>query len=301
MHPHKIFQQYLWLVTTIRRSGGITLDDLNQRWLQTTLSDGHHLSRSTFVRHKEAIQDMFGIVIECDVHNDYKYSIVNDHELLNDSIQNWMLSTLGVSTLLSESVGVHDRILLESVPSSGSELGIFIDAMKSGHRIRVRYRRYGADEVSDRIVDPYCIKLFNCRWYGLVKHLQRGTLYVISFDRIQSIELTNQSFEIDPDFDAHAFFAESYGIVTKPDAKLERIVIRAYGSEPYYLRDLPLHSSQTELASDDGYTDFEYHFRISADFYPALLAKGPNIQVLEPEWLVEEIKGQTARMVELYK
>lgn len=301
MQPHKLFQQYLWLVTTIRRSRGITLDDLNQRWLQTSLSEGHALSRSTFVRHKEAIQDMFGIFIECDVHNNYKYSIVNDYELRNDSIQNWMLSTLGVSTLLSESVGVHDRILLESVPSNGPELGIFIEAMKSGRRIRVQYRRYGSDEISDRFVDPYCIKLFNCRWYGLVKHLQRGSLFVISFDRIQSIELTDQSFEIDQDFDAYDFFAESYGIVTNPIAKLERIVIRAYGSESYYLRDLPLHSSQTEFESGEGYTDFEYRFRISADFYPALLAKGPNIQVLEPQWLVEEIKGQIGRMGKLYQ
>lgn len=103
------------------------------------------------------------------------------------------------------------------------------------------------------------------------------------------------------DFDAYNYFAESYGIVRNPDAKHERIVIRAYGREPYYLRDLPLHGTQTELASGEGYTDFEYRFRISADFYPALLAKGPNIKVLEPEWLVEEIKGQIACVADLYK
>lgn len=301
MKVSTLFQEYIWLVETIHRAGKITLEDINNKWLRTMMSEGVTITRATFIRHKAAIEEMFGIIINCDAHDDYKYYIDNAEELSGNSIQNWMLSVISVNNLITESKGVHDRILLESVPSNGPELGVFIEAMKSGRRIRVQYCRYGTDEISDRIVDPYCIKLFNRRWYGLVKHLQRKTLFVIAFDRIKDIELTDQSFEIDQDFDAYNYFAESYGIVRNPDAKLERIVIRAYGREPYYLRDLPLHGTQTELASGEGYTDFEYHFRISADFYPALLAKGPNIQVLEPKELVEEIKKQVTRMVEMYK
>ena len=162
--------------------------------------------------------------------------------LSDNSIQNWMLSVISVNNIIAESRGIHDRNLLESVPSNGPGIGIFIEDMKSGRRIRAEYRCYGSDDVSDRIVDPYCIKLFNRHWYGLAKHLQRGTLFVIAFDHIQSIELTDQSFEIDQGFDTDSYFAESYGIVRNPDAQLERIVIRAYGSKPYYLRNLPLHS-----------------------------------------------------------
>lgn len=62
-----------------------------------------------------------------------------------ESIQNWMLSTLSVNSLLAESKGVHDRIVLESVPSDGENLHKFIDAMKRGVRVLVDYRRYGAE------------------------------------------------------------------------------------------------------------------------------------------------------------
>ena len=197
MKSYTLFQHYILLANTIHRYRKLTLDEINQRWLDTDMSEGLRIARSTFNRHRDAILDMFGIIIECDRKDGFRYYIYNSEVLEEDSIQNWMLSTLSVNNILSESKGVHDRILLEKIPSDGDKLHKFIDAMKSGFCVRVEYRKYGSAETSSTMtLEPYFIKLFNKRWY-------------------------------------------------------------AFGKEANYLRDLPLHHSQTEIDTAEGHSDFE--------------------------------------------
>lgn len=72
MKSYALFQEYIWLVNVISRAGKITLEDINLKWLDTEMSEGMPLARSTFNRHKDAIQDMFGIDIECDKRDGFK-------------------------------------------------------------------------------------------------------------------------------------------------------------------------------------------------------------------------------------
>lgn len=60
------FKEYIWLVNTIHKAGQITLSEIQEKWLTTDMSEGIELSRTTFSRHKDAIEDIFGIYIECD-------------------------------------------------------------------------------------------------------------------------------------------------------------------------------------------------------------------------------------------
>ena len=63
MKSYALFQEYIWLVNTIYRAGKITLEEINRKWVETDMSEGLEMVRSTFNRHKDAIQDMFGIDI----------------------------------------------------------------------------------------------------------------------------------------------------------------------------------------------------------------------------------------------
>lgn len=140
------------------------------------------------------------------------------------------------------------------------------------------------------------------RWnYALVRHITRDSLFALSFDRILDIQLTEESFKMDQDFDEQSWFSDCYGVVKNPDADLERVGIRAYGREAFYLRDLPFHHSQREIASGEDWTDFEYLLRISSDFYTPLLSRDPNIKVLQPQWVAEEIRQQHLKAAGLYE
>lgn len=62
MKSYSLFQQYIWLVNTIHRARKITFEDINKKWGETEMSGGLPMWRSTFNRHKDAIEDMFGII-----------------------------------------------------------------------------------------------------------------------------------------------------------------------------------------------------------------------------------------------
>lgn len=303
MKSYALFQQYIWLVNTIHKYHKLTLDEINQHWLDTDMSEGLPIARSTFNRHRDAILDMFGVIIECDRKDGFRYYIYNAEVLEEDTIQNWMLSTLSVNSMLTESRGVHERILLERIPSEGENLHKFIEAMKRSLRIEVCYRKYGsAEKKSTMILEPYFVKLFNKRWYALVKFADpNGLLFLLALDRISSLTLTDQRFIYDKDFDPAGWFRNCYGIVRDSDVPVEKVVIRALGKEANYLRDLPLHHSQREVENADGYSDFELTLSPTADFWTPLVARGATIKVLQPQWLAEEIKNLHLQAARLYE
>ena len=283
-----LFKEYIWLVKTIFNAKAISLSDLNTRWLETDMSGGVEMSRTTFYRHKCAIEDMFGIYIECDRKNGNKYYIGNEEVLREESVQNWMLSTLSVSNMLGESQSLHQRILLENIPSGDEKLQVVINAMKENRQVMMTYRRYGSPASNSFTLAPYCIKLFHQRWY-LLGCLSNGFWPTFSFDRMEEVKMTPTKFKLPEDFDASEYFSESYGIVVNDKVKTERIVLRAYGYEPYNLRDLPLHHTQREINKTEDYSDFELRLKPTTDFMTKLFSRGEWLEVLEPQSLAEEL------------
>lgn len=295
-----LFKEYIWLVNTIYKAKAISLSEINEKWVDTDMSGGVEFSRTTFHRHRIAIEEMFGIYIDCDRRNGFKYFIGNAHVLREESVQNWMLSTLSVSSLLGESMSLHDRILLENIPSGGEKLNQVIKAMKESRQLSITYRRYGAEESRTFDLDPYCIKLFVRRWYLLGRFSDKG-MATFSLDRIEKIVIKDEKFKIDEEFDAASYFDESFGVMVDERMKPEKVVIRAYGYEPYYLRDLPLHHSQREIKSTEEYSDFELHLKPTSDFKAKLLSRGEWIEILEPKSLAEEIVEWHQKAINRYK
>ena len=181
--------------------------------------------------------------------------------------------------------------------------------MKKSVRIAVDYRKYGTDNPNHLTFEPYCLKLFKQRWY-ILGHFHRDATKekpesdyfgVFSFDRILNLELTDTKFKIDPDFDAQEYFDECYGVLVGDDTKPERIVIRAYGYERYYLRDLPIHKSQHEIGQGENFADFELYMRPTIDFSGHLLSRGSLIKVLSPQWLADEIHDMHLEAAAMYE
>lgn len=295
-----LFREYIWLVNTIYKARKISLSEINEKWIETDYSGGVEFSRTTFHRHKIAIEDMFGIYIECDRKNGFKYYIGNEYVLQENSVQNWMLSILSVSSLLAESMSLNERILLENVPSGGEKLKMVIKAMKESKKISITYRRYGGHAMRTFDLEPYCVKLFGQRWYLLGRFADRG-MATFSIDRILEIKIINEKFKFDEDFDAANYFSDCFGVMLDENSKPKKVLIRAYGYEPYYLRDLPLHHSQHEIQSTEEYSDFELRLKITSDFKSKLLSRGEWIEILEPKALAEEIVEWHQKAINRYK
>ena len=149
--------------------------------------------------------------------------------------------------------------------------------------------------------EDICVKLFHQRWYLLGKFQDSGKLGVFAFDRIADVKVEEEKFTIDENFDAANYFCDSYGIVVDNSLEVQHIVLRAYGAERYYLRDLPIHHSQRVINTTDEYTDFEMKLRPTADFKAHLLSRGQWVEILEPQSLADEIIEWHQKAIDRYK
>lgn len=293
------FRQYSWLVSTIQRAKRITLKNIQKRWIDDDLCNGKPLSRTTFYRLRQAIEDMFGIIIKCDTNDGNHYYISNPEVLKDNSTQNWMLQTLTVSNVLIDSLSIKDRLVLEEIPEGTQYLQTIIKAIKDNHRLAMTHQSFDATEAKNMTVEPYCLKLFRQRWYLLVKYAPNyDELRIYALDRITALEETNQTFTLDPDFQAESFFRHYFG--TFIGGEPMRIVLRAYGKMIPLLRTLPKHLSQKEIATTKEYSDFEYFMAPTFDFRQEILREGSELEVLEPQSFRNEVEQELCNTIERY-
>jgi len=295
MKPARIFQQYVWLINTLRQYKKLTLEEISTLWTKAQINDGNPLTRTSFIRHKDAILNMLGVIIDCE-QKTYKYYIANPEVLNDDSIEGWMLSTLTVSTVLSDSLSLRDRILLENVPAGEEYLQTIIQALKANRRLLITYQRFG-DESYEKTISPYALKLFHQRWYLLAFTGRHYATY--SLDRMLSVRLSDESFEMPADFSPQDYFAEYFGVLTD-ETPMAHVVIRTYGKTPNYLRTLPLHASQREVNHTEEYTDFSFDIRPTYDFINALLTHADGLEVLEPADLRLKIREILTKTLNKY-
>ncbi len=295
-----LFRLYIWMIDVIRKSNGITLEEINKMWAHTEIGDGRPMSRSSFIRHKNEIANIFGINIICTQSHGYRYSLDDSDVIKGDSVRNWMISTLSVNNLLADGLAINDRILIESIPSS-AWLSDLIKAMKDGNAVDITYQKYSTPAPQKYRIEPYCVKLFKRRWYLMgVKHDERE-FRTFSLDRIKILEITDEHFSIDPNFKAWEFYRDSFGIMRDTRTEVEHVIVRAYGVEAKQMSDLPIHWSQRELpGEDDSYTDFELRLRPTSDFISHLASRGSNIKVIEPTWLADQMRELHRKAAERY-
>jgi hypothetical protein len=294
--PAQIFHQYIWIISTLRAYRKLTLEELNQKWINDSVADGNPLQRSSFNRHRDAILDMFGIIIECEPRT-YKYYISNKEVLCDDSIERWLFSTLTVHGMLAESAAVKERLVLESAPAGEQYLDTIIRAIRTDHRLLMGYKKFEA-EGYEKVVCPYALKLFRQRWYLLAQN-DENQMRIYALDRMTMIELMDETFEMPADFSSQDYFSEYFGVLTN-DTPMAHVILRAHKWMPNYLRTLPLHHSQCEINTTEQYADFAFDIRPTADFLAELLSHGDGIEVLEPVELRQEMRSLIAQSLKRY-
>ena len=79
------------------------------------------------------------------------------------------------------------------------------------------------------------------------------------------------------------------------------MVIKVDAFQSKYLRDLPLHPSQKETKHNEEYSIFEYRLKPEFDFEQEIFSNMDTMEVVEPQWLREDIRERLQRMMEKYK
>ena len=292
-----LFNRYIWLVDTIYRADGITFEEINEKWLRNSMSEGLDLPLKTFHNHRKAIEDMFDINIVCDKRGGYKYYIENADDMEKGGVRTWLLNTFAVNNLINESHHLKRRIVFEQIPSGQNFLTPVIEAMRDGMSIEIKYKSFWRQDEYTTEVEPYFVKVFKQRWYLIARNKIKDAIRIYALDRIHALTQTGNAFVMPKDFNPEEYFYNSFGIISQDNCPPEIVELKVYGTQKEYFRTLPLHHSQEEVENADGYSIFRYYLSPTYDFIQEILSHGCEVEVLSPQRLRDEVRSHAATIV----
>ena len=296
----ELFSRYVWLLETIHRAGKITFEEINARWLRSELSGGETLSLRTFHHHRDAIEELFDINIECIKRGGYCYYIEDTEELEKGCVRKWLLNSFAVDNLIVESRKLKSRILLEEVPSGNRCLIPLSEAVRDGMIVEVDYQSFRQQVPANFEIEPYCLKLFRQRWYVVARSPHYNRVMIYSLDRILDLEVSEKTFYYPEEFNPQSYFDACFGIVADDDIGIETVQLKVYAPQDKYFDALPLHHSQRTVEVTEGHTVYEYRIRPTYDFVQELLSHGADVEVLQPSLLRSRLGDIAKEMVALY-
>ncbi len=294
----EVLSRHAWLIQTILQAGpsGMLLEEVQSKWHNKW---GGFYSRKTFHNHRTAISEIFGIEIKCNRHTNSYYIPFSSSLLDSSSIRSWLINTFTITNALA--VGGDNlvgRMQMEDIPSGQLWLGVVIEAMESNNVLKISYRKYTSEESETLDIHPYALKEMERRWYLVAYCEQRDDVRVYGLDRILSIRQKDATFTMPEGFDLGTMFGSSYGVYL-PDKGQEAVEItfRATPMEAKYIRDLPIHGSQTEVKQNV----FTIKVIPNVNLIMEFCRRGDRIEVLSPSDIREEVEKELTRAADLYK
>ena len=296
------FKSYIWLLETLQTRGRLTLNEIKDLWMRSSINDDKkELATRTFANHVAAIADIFGIDIVCD-RRDNTYSIENEGDLGGNGIRDWLMEALSLNNLINESASLRSRLLFESEPSSHRFLKDIIRAIRDERMLEVNYRSFKMDAPMDFLLEPFCLKEYKRRWYLFArKHGIDKEPHSFALDRMNSVVVSEKPFTVPKSFDARNFFSTRYGVLQYDGEKPARIKLKVCARQANYFRTLPLHSSQKEIERNAEYSIFSYYLTPNYDFIHDVLYYGDDVEVLEPVGLRDKMKEESESLFKKYE
>ena len=311
---------YSWLIGLLD-SAHLTFEEIDDEWKEARGNqDNDVLDKRTFHRYRENIQSQFGITVECNKSDGYRYYLKRD-PVENDDVTEWMLSSLRLASL-GDMLKYHNKVMLDTPPYNTEYLDDILAAIDKQYLLKFKYvSGFGAE--SDIVLQPAFVRYFKQRWYVIGVKKQRSVsegkanssaeedvrklVRCLPFDRISFLKVICEKHPLPKEMKKfltpNNYYEDCFGIYRMEDVPVEKIRIRAFYPEYNYIEEVPLHESQQKVKeSKDGmYREYTLTIRPSRDFLQELLWHGRNLIVLKPESLRLEMVGILKDMTKSYE
>ena len=176
-------------------------------------------------------------------------------------------------------------------------LSEIIDATISHRPLKVKYQSFGKEP---RIctVHPYYIKQYNGRWFLFGLHQEKDRVENYALDRIESFEKADVPFIKNDMINFDTYFKDVIGVsVPYDDTPTEEVVLRFSEHRFPYVVSKPLHPSQKTC---DEPNTISIHVKPNRELSQQIFSFIPDVEVLSPDWLRQEIKAKIEENLQKY-
>ena len=210
----------------------------------------------------------------------------------------------------------------EGKRQGGAQFDIMLKAITDLQSIELEYLSYEKNTRTRRHVLPLLLKEWDNSWYVLVKEITTNfpvkfklfnkDLRIFALNRIINAKESgcrfNNSIVNLTSFDPYDYWKNVYGISNpnldpNADNKVYDIVLEIKGAWHYgYFLNTPIHPTKHILQKiPEKYLKMKISCKINVELISLILRFGPEIKVLKPKIMINQIKSRAAKILENYK
>ncbi len=292
----------LYLINLLERRGPLTLKEINDCYEYSSLYEGDEIQPRTFARYKDFIAETFPCYIDFNQRTG-KYEL-HRHQALygeDDSLYDYLLSAYHIEGMTELALKHRDKILLSEAPTGVENVQVILEAIDKKRGIECDYYSFNKKSVKHQLLIPYFLRTWEQRWYLAAEpENHHHGISIFALERMENIILTNEKMLPSNKITVEEYFDGSFGVNHSDEQKPEKIKIKVYDTQVEYVRRLPIHESQKEIETNSEWNIFEYRLVPCYNFYQQLLWHREKLEVIEPQYVRDEIKAALKKMLEYY-
>ena len=190
---------------------------------------------------------------------------------------------------------------LPSDPRLNKILSDLAQAWISRRKVRITYRSFDAENPDSRVIEPYFIEpaAAGRSSYVIAFCNLKSQIRTFKVERIESVLILDDKYEIPQDFSADAYLSPALGImVTGQEAT--GVKLRFSGGLSRIIEESIWHPSQKLNREADGCLVMKISVNETPELTAWILGWGERVEVLEPEHLRNDIRHTIRKMTGVY-
>jgi proteasome accessory factor C len=181
----------------------------------------------------------------------------------------------------------------------GASFQIVADALLQRRRVRLTYHARGTDARTDRTVSPQRLTHYREGWYLDVWDHEREALRSFAVDRILTARILEQRARDVDERELDEHYASSYGIF---GGKADKLAVLRFSKErARWVADERWHPDQVSHWPEDGRYELTVPYRDARELVMDILRQGPDVEVIGPAELREEVARKLREAAERYR
>jgi len=300
MSKHGTIRRYTLIIEKLKSNQHPSFEEIKRHLFNV----GFEISNRTIQRDIEQIRYEFGIEI---LYNRFKNGYFIDYEK-SINIESFFkfLEIVNTAELLTESLSESKEtlnyILFENQGNlKGLEhLKTLLQAIKEKRIITFSHYNFSTEKTKEYSIEPYLLREYQDRWYIVGIETESKTDRTFGVDRISELRITDKIFKPDKEIDVIHLFDDIIGVFYSNDSA-EKVILSFTHTQGKYIKSLPMHKSQKIIVDNENELRVELTIIPNYEFIQKILMHNSNIKVIEPKWLVKEVKELLKNTLDNYK
>ncbi|HBX51686.1 MAG: hypothetical protein A2275_17075 [Bacteroidetes bacterium RIFOXYA12_FULL_35_11] len=300
MSKHGTIRRYTLIIEKINRGHHPSFDEIKEY----LFDHGFEISARTIQRDIEQIRYEFGFEI---LYNRDKNGYYIDFEnCINTESFLRFLEIVNTAELLTESLSENkDTLKYISFDNSGVFKGTenikpLLQAIKNNRIVTYKHFNYHTGKTNSYTLKPYLLREYQNRWYIIGTINKNSEFRTFGLDRVQNLIITTETFKPDKKANPAELFENTIGVVYSYHEQ-QKVILSFTSVQGKYIKSLPLHKSQRIIIDNEDELRIELNVIPNYELSQLILMHGETVKVIEPVWLIDEIKETLKASLKQYK